>query len=839
MKHAYRIALSLLVGTLIPVSSAVGVASQPQLLLIAQQPDEEALQEATHLNEQAFELYQQGRYAEAKPLFQRALQIHEQRLGDNHPAVAISLNNLAELYRTQGNYAEAESLYQRALQIRVQHLGNIHPDVAQSFNNLALLYRIQGNYAEAKPLYQRALQIDEQTLGETHPSGAGDLNNLAELYRAQGDYAEAEPLYQRSLRIKKQTLGENHPDVAIGLNNLALLDQDQGNYTEAEPLYQRALHIDEQTLGETHPNVAGDLNNLAVLYQAQGNAERALPLLSRQLDIEEINLDQMLGMGPDARKQAYIRILKGTTFRSLSLAQQSPQSTELTRLAFETLLRRKGRVLDAVTDSNRRLRENFSDPDKPLFDQLQTQRTQLANLFFNTPEQGVTNSYRSEVASLKQQINELENTLAQRSAEFRVEVEPVTIKAVQAQLPQDAALVELIQYYPFDFENNSWQAPRYAAYVLTVQGDVQTVDLGEAAVIDQQVSELRQAIVEPNKGNAVANHARQLDALLMQPIRAHLGNATHLLLSPDGQLNLLPFAALLDENNQYLIETYQITLLTSGRDLLRFQLSKPSQQPPMVMGDPNYDQADAVVAVEPSDVQSDNQRSIDASSLTFGDLPGTAEEANAIAALLPNSTLLLAADATENALKQLQNPSILHVATHGFFLQNLPLVPPPNIRSASLDVLSTPPVQESLGPQENPLLRSGLVLAGANQRRSGIEDGILTALEAAGLDLRGTQLVVLSACETGVGQVTNGEGVYGLRRSLAIAGAESQLSSLWLVNDTSTKDLMIDYHERLRAGEGRSGALRQAQLAMLNSDAYQRPYYWAAFVSSGDWSPLK
>ncbi|MEM8808371.1 MAG: tetratricopeptide repeat protein [Cyanobacteria bacterium P01_G01_bin.38] len=920
MKRIRLITLALLVSIVISLSSPINAATQSVSPLLAQQSDEASLQEAARLNEQAIELYEQGRYAEAEPLLQRALQIDEQTLGDTHPNVATSLNNLALLYRAQGNYVEAEPLLQRSLQIYEQALGDSHPDVATSLNNLALLYRAQGNYAEAEPLLQRslqiyeqalgdshpdvatvlnnlallyraqgnyaeaepllqhALQIDEQALGDSHPNVATSLNNLALLYRAQGNYAEAEPLLQRSLQIYEQALGETHPSVTTVLTNLALLYRDQGNYAEAEPLLQRSLQIHEQTLGDTHPNVATVLTNLALLYRDQGNyaeaepllqrslqiheqtlgdshpdvatslghlagfyhaqgySERLLPLLSKKLSIEETNLSQVLSMGSGARKQLYANTLQGSTFSTLSFAQQTPQFTELTRLAFETILRRKGRVLDAITNSNQRLRQNLSNQDKPLFDQLQTQQSRLANLLYNPPEQAEPNQYRSEVANLKQQINDVENTLAQRSAEFRVEVEPVTIEAVQAQLPQDSTLVEMMQYQPFDFENNSWQPPRYVAYVLTPQGEVQSVDLGEAAAIDEKVAELCQALLEPHL--EVKPVARELDALLMQPIRAHLGEARHLLLSPDGQLNLLPFAALVDENNQYLIETYQITHLTSGRDLLQLQLSKPSQQPAVILADPDYDQADTAVAISTAEAQSSNQRSIDASSLVFANLPGTAAEAEAIAPLLPSPTLLLEEKATENALKQVQQPSILHIATHGFFLRNLPQVPPPEL-DATRSFWDSSQLSPPVGSQENPLLRSGLVFAGANQRQSGQENGILTALEASGLDLRGTQLVVLSACETGLGQVANGEGVYGLRRSLVVAGTESQLMSLWVVDDIGTKDLMIDYYQRLLSGQGRSEALRQAQLAMLQSDKYQNPYYWAAFISSGNWSPLE
>lgn len=219
-------------------------------------------------------------------------------------------------------------------------------------------------------------------------------------------------------------------------------------------------------------------------------------------------------------------------------------------------------------------------------------------------------------------------------------------------------------------------------------------------------------------------------------------------------------------------------------------------------------------------------RSADLANLRFGPLLGSEAEVAAIRPLLPeNAVVLTEAAATENALKQVRGPSILHLATHGFFL---PDAPSPSPEEA--------PAQ--LAAAENPLLRSGLALAGFNQRASEGEDGVLTALEVAGLDLRGTRLVVLSACETGLGDVASGEGVYGLRRAFGMAGAESQMMSLWKVSDRGTADFMAQYYGCLQAGEGRSEALRQVQLAALETGRYQHPYHWAAFFFSGDWRPL-
>jgi tetratricopeptide (TPR) repeat protein len=242
---------------------------------------------AQSLNNLAALYDDQGKYAEAEPLYQRALGMREKALGPEHPAVAQSLNNLAELYRAQGKYAKAEPLYQRALGILEKALGPEHPDVAATVNNLAALYRAQGKYAEAEPLYRRSLGIVEKALGPEHPHVASSLNNLAELYDAQGKYAEAEPLYQRALGIREKVLGPEHPAVAISLNNLAALHRARGKYAEAALLYQRALRISKKALGPEHPSVATSLNNLAALYYAQGKYAEAEPFYQQALGIRE------------------------------------------------------------------------------------------------------------------------------------------------------------------------------------------------------------------------------------------------------------------------------------------------------------------------------------------------------------------------------------------------------------------------------------------------------------------------------------------------------------------------------------------------------------------------
>jgi CHAT domain-containing protein len=342
---------------------------------------------------------------------------------------------------------------------------------------------------------------------------------------------------------------------------------------------------------------------------------------------------------------------------------------------------------------------------------------------------------------------------------------------------------------------------------------------------------------------AVAAVTDTIQALVFDPIAPYLQDTQHLLISPDGQLNLLPFEALQPEvGGDYLVQRYQISYLTSGRDLLKLGDIEPSRNPDVILANPDYHTADDTFQLAQAGNRSgdENRRSTELSQLQVGPLPGTAAEAEAIQPLLSNAIPLLGDEATENALKQVQAPRILHIATHGFFLADVARPSPEANRGLGVVAADGSLPQPTGVPVENPLLRSGLALAGFNTRSSGREDGVFTALEAAQLNLLGTQLVVLSACETGLGDVANGEGVYGLRRAFALAGAETQLMSLWQVSDFGTQSLMTRYYKKLMAGMGRSEALREVQLAMIEEGGqYSHPYFWAAFVLAGDWRSLE
>ncbi|WNZ44126.1 tetratricopeptide repeat protein [Leptolyngbya boryana CZ1] len=786
-------------------------------------------------------LYQdQGRLSEAEPLLQRALKIFETALPPNHPDLAVSINNLASLYQAQGRLSEAEPLLQRALKIRETALPPNHPDLAQSINNLAFLYQAQGRLSEAEPLLQRALKIFETALPPNHPDLAVSINNLASLYQAQGRLSETEPLLQRALKIRETALPPNHPDLAASISNLAFLYQAQGRLSEAELLYQRALKIFETALPPNHPNLATSINNLAGLYLVRRNLPQAIVLLARGFNISEQNLQQNLIVGNERTKQDFARQFSGETNSAISIATQfAPNNLAANRLAALTLLRRKGRVLDAFSSNLQALRQRLKDkPDaKKLLDQWATVQQQLSALSSRTPNQS-PEQFKAQYAELNSQRRELEAALSKASAEFLKTIQPIQLADVQARIPKDSVLVEITIYQPFNpaakLQQDLFGTSRYAAMILRTTGEPEWLDLGEAAPINQSIQTFRTALQDPSETRAVQQLARQLDRQVMQPIRQRLGTVQHLLLSPDSDLNQIPFETLQDETGKSLIDRYSISYLTSGRDLIRLATLPTSNAPPAIVADVDYDNTNLVAS---NSTRGGDRRSRDLASLKYGKLDGAKAEATLLKQLYPNAQLFTDKAATETAVRQLQAPSLLHFATHGFYLadQTQYFAPKP------VSGLRQQPQQETFN-LENPLLRSGLALAGFNSRNdrpNQSDDGVLTALEVTGLNLWGTQLVVLSACETGVGAASVGEGIYGLRRALTIAGSQTQILSLWKVDDQVTALLMRDYYTNLQKGLGRHEALRQAQLKLKTSRNYSHPYYWSGFIPSGDWSPLK
>jgi CHAT domain-containing protein/Tfp pilus assembly protein PilF len=779
----------------------------------------------------------------------QALALKEKILGPNHLQLALILHNLGLVYYRRGDYSTAETFYQRALSIREKTLGPSHPVLVATVNNLGLMYWKQRDYPRAAKFFTRALEICEKAYGPDSADSTFPLANLGIIYKETGDYDRAEAYYKRALATEEKLFGPENPRLVVTVESLGILYRDKGDYAKAEPFFLRAIAITEKSLGPDHPDNARHFRNLEHLYAAQGDLPNALKSLARSNAIEEKNLPLNLAVGSERQKLAYFDPMASDLEKLISFQAQQDSSDSVARdLAATTLIQRKGRVLDAMADNLGALWNRSNTEDRALLDQLKEVTSQLAALVLKGPQKLSLSEHQERIKTLTQRREQLENEISRRSQGYYERADAVTLSAVRAAIPADAALVEFAVYRPFDprqpnESTKNYGEPRYIAYVIPGHGEVSWKDLGAAKEIDAAVDAFRQALRDPLRRD-VKQLARVLDEKIMQPVLALTGNATHLLISPDGQLDLIPFETLVDSQGRYLIERFSFTYLTTGRDLLRMEVARESKSGPLVIADPAFGEpeATAVASAGPPNLRPaglNRRRSIttahDLSDVYFAPLSGTAREARAIQSLFPDARVLTGARASKSALKQVDAPSILHIATHGFFLEDAQeSASPDKSKSAPKNARST-----SVGAKiENPLLRSGLALSGANLMKGTGERGIFTALEASNLNLWGTRLVTLSACDTGLGEVRNGEGVYGLRRAFFLSGAETLVMSLWPVSDDVTRETMVAYYTGLKHGLGRGEALHQAELSMMKRKGRQHPFYWASFIQSGEWTSL-
>ena len=779
------------------------------------------------------ELYREmGRYAQAEPLFLRSLAIREKQLGPEHPDIANCLIGLASLYLHLDQDEKVEPLCQRALKILDNRPGPEHPNIATTLNILASLYEKEGQYEKAEPLYKRALAIYEKLFGPEERDVASNLNNLALLYYHMEEYVKAEPFYLRALAIKEKQLGPEHPDTALSLDNLACLYREMGQYAKAEPIFRRALAIREKHLGPEHPDTANGLNNLADLYCGNGETDKALDHFRRARYSASRHIQRTLPMLSDSEQQ---RFLTGLEARQLhSALSMSLTIADRADVSAPWLFNGKALAAECQAERTQLARETRDPVSGDLATKLADIRGQLANAVMATTKSGQEQARFERIKNLETQEEQAAKALGHAQGKI-VRSDPwVSLEDVQKALPANTVLIDIARFDIFDFKckerKNAWKPAHYAAWI-TSKSDVKLVDLGDASAIDSAVQQIR--VSAANSNNDPGPAMRALGGLVLAPLEKHLAGYNRWLLSPDGDLWLAPWAALPLSDGTMVIEKHCLSYLVSGRDLLRSGYNVETTTP-AVFANPDFGIAAATQPAKEDTSALMITRSADMrGDLVFKPLPGTAKEAEAIRQPINDYTgaapqLFLGANALEANAKRLTRPKVLVLSTHGFFLPEQPRQRDPRTGEYKPNPRG-----------ENPLLRCGLALAGANTREqaTGENDGIFTGLEIVATDLRGTELVVLSACETGIGQINSGEGVAGLRQCFQLAGANSVVATLWQIPDTASATLMTNFFNHLSAGQPKADALRNAQLEMIarlkKEGITPHPFFWAAYTLTG------
>ncbi|MFT3698367.1 MAG: CHAT domain-containing protein [Kofleriaceae bacterium] len=852
---------------------------QRNLALTKKLEGDKSIQYAGLLTSYGALLQMHNEYAASIRIYEEALAVYEataKTKDDQQVLGAVQM--LANGYWQANEKQKAMKLYDRAIQIATNAPNGTVMTRASTMWSVSTQYHYGGRDDLAKPLQQKTIELYKAEIARLEKDKPDDpmLNSyylmLGYTYRQSDDLVNAEKLFKTLIADEEKkkpgtisnytgTLAEienaeGHPKEALALylrsaegmskfspmsahaydTTIADVERQLGDYKKAEQLLIAYEAYAGKQYGKKHPAYTSSLTALGTLYSAMGEIPKAETDYAAALEAAEHDLTNVLRTGTESDHAIYFAKNGYQLDLAINFAVTvAPKSPAAARLALTTLLRRKGRVLDAAAASMATIRSKLSPEDKKLLDQLADARTKLSKLTVAGPLPNAGDDYAKQVAALEDQIQKLEIEVGKKSAQYRAAVQSIDLAPIQKLIPKDTKLVELVNFQPNDpkagYQMGKALPPRrFAAFVLGQKGDPIVVDLGPASAIDDAVEKFRKAVSNP-KNTKVGDLGNALYKLTIGKLG--LGSTQEVLIAPDGTLNVVPFSALVDDKGKLLLDSFNFTYLTSGRDLLRLQVKSKSQGGGVIFADPAFDATGAK-----STDGSRGARAADLQNLMWPQLPGTGQEADEVEKTFKGLTEYRGDKATETAIKALHGPKILHLATHGFFLSDEPTKKSRSAEPAPAVVgmfMQQAPQQTGA---ENPLLRSGLALAGANKLQSGDEDGILTSMEASGLDLWGTKLVVLSACDTGNGTVTNGEGVYGLRRALVIAGAEGLVMSLWQVDDFATRDLMAGYYARLKAGKPRSDALRDIQREIAAKPKYAHPYYWAAFVAAGDNTPI-
>jgi CHAT domain-containing protein len=820
---------------------------------------------ATALNNWGLNFLKSGRHRLAEPLLLEAFHIRERVLGKQHPHYASSLNNLGQLYTEKGDYERAEPFLIQAKDARREIFGEQHPAYSWSLNNLAQFYLAVASYDKSEPLLREAIELKAQTLGLSHPDYAKSLLNLARLHARKGHYELAEPLLLEGLRIYADKLNEQHPDYLSGLHYLAVLYADMGKNDEAEQIllqekkareqsggtshpqyalclqtlgeldqrnshwakaenhYAEAAAILNQSVGAVHPAQAGLSRQNAYLYRAAGQYERAAQHAIEAATIEQTLLMRAVRYMSERDLTAYAESLSETRPLLYELAAWQPS---LTGLCYDDALFIKGFLLNAASEIRRLAASDSLASEK--MEELRAWHRRLAAEYVRPV------SERKNVTDWVNQAEVLEKELTRTVAGYAQAVQKTTWQEVQQALQPGEAAVEFVHYQMADAEDSTmyaalvvrpgWPQPRWVA-------------LFE----EKKLAALLSASQGENKAEWIQNlyagdrYTRLYD-LVWQPLEAVLQDVTTVHYSVSGLLHRIPLDAVSippllrgEERSETLSDRYQLLRLNSTRSLAHPVSPSVLGGDALIYGGIDYE-TDTLAAQTTTPMAA--RSPLPDSTLRgegWGYLKWTEVETAAIASILTeagmNALLYQGRQATEASLKQAATPRILHIATHGYFF------PDPVLGKQKLDQ-ATSAVKSS----EQPLIRSGLILAGGNYAwkygrplQTSEEDGILTAYEISQMDLSTTELAVLSACETGLGELRGYEGVYGLQRAFKLAGSRYLLMSLWQVPDFQTQELMTAFYTKMIDDQMSIPDAFQAARQALRKK-YPNPFYWAGFV---------
>lgn len=782
-----------------------------------------------------------GRLADAEEQWLETIRIREKSLGSNHPLTIRSYGNMGIFYFQTGNMKKTEIFFIRNLQGLAETTGKLSQDYAQALNNLSSYYQEMGDLAKAEPLVREGLEILESSLGREHPQFAISLYNLAILQEHLGHWDAARATLLETEVIRRKVLGNHHYDLGLTLLSLARLERSMGQLEMAQEDIQEALVIFYQSVGEAHPDYIAALLEKALQEEETGEIDAAVKSYWDIARLDREAIQQALFFLSDTEILDYLYRFQNHQDHMMKFAAQSAHP-EMTGLAYDQTLFLKGFLLYARQKMRNKA---MTDPSsREIYFRLKEDYGQLAQ------EMAKTRADRDSilVAKLTEQTNQSEKELARSVGELGMELRPVSWQDVQVSLQPGELAIEFVSHAPYPY------APKdstiYSALLVSPGKEAPLMvplfregQLGSLLSVktDRRSDYVNDLYAYADRGLVVkADKQASLEQLIWEPLMKYIKNENTLFIAPGGVLHRINLGAIPTSPDRVLADDFRMVFLGSTRHLVTDpkNLDKTVPSEAMIFGGIRFDPDSTTLAksIEKSASASDKPKQNKLDSLrgsTWSYLSWTAREAKTIAEILSEQGVAthsyLDSNASEETFKELatgfNTRRILHLATHGFFY--------PDPTSSTTDSTDVRPAFKA---SDDPMIRSGLVLANGNfawqygrPLVSGMEDGILTALEISQLDLSNVQLVVLSACETGLGDIQGNEGVYGLQRAFKIAGAKYLIMSLWQVPDRETMQFMTTFYrnwleEQLTIPE----AFRKTQLEMR--DRFFNPYAWAGFV---------
>ena len=786
------------------------------------------------------------KFQKAELMLLQSLKIRREIYGEKNLAFANSLNSLANFYDDLGDYSKAETLCQQALKIQKELLGENHPDFAKSLNSLAGIYLSQEKFTDSELLYKEVIKIAKKNFGETHPDYANPINNLGWLYLTMKKYDQAEPYFIQALKIWKDNFGENNISYTTSLSSLAVIYTNIENYIKANQMFEQILKINTEILGKNHPQTNSSLYSLAVVNLNSNNYSKGIPLYFEAYNTSKKDIVNKFTYLSEKDRYFYWsskESIYNVTYPSM--AYRYRQKNDILSFAYDNALFTKGLLLNTSLQIQNSVLQSGDSALIKIYENLRGLK-RIINLLQSNPL-----AQQGDLSVMEAQADSLDKVLTQKSQLYKRSQFNMQGKwtDVQKSLKYNEVAIEFISFKNYSNKALFTDSIMYCALVLKKDSKYpEMIPLFEEKQLDSlfvksvtdvnqlytyRVTNLRKDSVE-NK----LNYGSKLYNLVWKPLDASLKNMKTVYYAPSGKLNQVAFAAIPVDSTVLLSDKYNLHQVTSTRQVIKNTNATNKVQDATLFGGIQYELDTKQLAQVQNIITETNYRSVFVAdstqrSGTFSYLKGTDDEVKGIANEFKQKgltdQLFTGAIASETAFKKLSgtNTDIIHIATHGFYL------PVEETKREDFRFMGLDNERRNV-VMKNPLLRSGLAFAGANRAWRGDsipdnwEDGILTAHEISQINLTNTELVVLSACETGLGDNGGSEGVFGLQRAFKMAGVQTLIMSLWKVPDTQTSQLMQGFYKYWLGGMTKHDAFKKAQNEVRKANP--NPYYWAAFV---------